>query len=151
MTGSGKTEVYFEAVAETLRRGKQALILLPEIALTGAFLDRFAARFGSRPAEWHSEVGSRQRERVWRAVANGEARAVVGARSALFLPFPDLGLIVVDEEHDPAYKQDEGVAYHARDMAVVRGQPLRLSGGAVVRHAVGRDARQRRSRALRRI
>jgi primosomal protein N' (replication factor Y) (superfamily II helicase) len=129
VTGSGKTEVYFEAVAETLRRGKQALILLPEIALTGAFLDRFAARFGSRPAEWHSEVGTRQRERVWRAVASGEARAVVGARSSLFLPFPDLGLIVVDEEHDSAYKQDEGVAYHARDMAVVRGN---LSGFPVV-------------------
>jgi primosomal protein N' (replication factor Y) len=129
VTGSGKTEVYFEAVAETLRRGKQALILLPEIALTGAFLDRFAGRFGSRPAEWHSEVGARQRERVWRAVAHGEARAVVGARSALFLPFPDLGLIVVDEEHDPAYKQEEGVTYHARDMAVVRGN---LSGFPVV-------------------
>jgi primosomal protein N' (replication factor Y) len=129
VTGSGKTEVYFEAVAETLRRGKQALILLPEIALTGAFLDRFAARFGSRPAEWHSEVGSRQRERVWRSVANGEARALVGARSALLLPFPDLGLIVVDEEHDPAYKQDEGVSYHARDMAVVRAN---LSGFPIV-------------------
>jgi len=121
VTGSGKTEVYFEAVAETLRAGKQALILLPEIALTGAFLDRFAARFGSRPAEWHSEVPKRQRERAWRAVAEGEARALVGARSALFLPFPNLGLIVVDEEHDPAYKQEEGVTYHARDMAVVRG------------------------------
>jgi primosomal protein N' (replication factor Y) len=129
VTGSGKTEVYFEAVAETLRGGKQALILLPEIALTGAFLDRFAARFGSRPAEWHSEVSTRQRARVWRAVAAGEARAVVGARSALFLPFPDLGLIVVDEEHDPAYKQEDGVAYHARDMAVVRGS---LSGFPVV-------------------
>jgi primosomal protein N' (replication factor Y) len=129
VTGSGKTEVYFEAVAETLRAGRQALILLPEIALTGAFLDRFAARFGSLPAEWHSEVGARQRERVWRAVARGEARAVVGARSSLFLPFPDLGLIVVDEEHDPAYKQEEGVTYHARDMAVVRGN---LSGFHVV-------------------
>ena len=129
VTGSGKTEVYFEAVAETLRRGKQALILLPEIALTGAFLDRFAARFRSRPAEWHSEVGARQRERVWRAVANGEVRALVGARSALFLPFPNLGLIVVDEEHDSAYKQEEGVTYHARDMAVVRAN---LSGFPVI-------------------
>jgi primosomal protein N' (replication factor Y) len=129
VTGSGKTEVYFEAVAETLRRGKQALILLPEIALTGAFLDRFAARFGSRPAEWHSEVGSKARTRVWRAVANGEVRALVGARSALFLPFANLGLIVVDEEHDQAYKQEEGVTYHARDMAVVRGN---LSGFPVV-------------------
>jgi primosomal protein N' (replication factor Y) len=129
VTGSGKTEVYFEAVAETLRQGKQALVLLPEIALTGAFLDRFAARFGSRPCEWHSEVGSKTRERVWRAVAAGEVRAVVGARSALFLPFPDLGLIIVDEEHDGAYKQEEGVTYHARDMAVVRGH---LSGFPVV-------------------
>jgi primosomal protein N' (replication factor Y) len=129
VTGSGKTEVYFEAVAETLRQGRQALILIPEIALTGAFLDRFAARFGSRPAEWHSEVGTAQRERVWRAVARGEARAVVGARSALFLPYPDLGLIVVDEEHDPAYKQEDGVSYHARDMAVARGH---LSGFPVV-------------------
>jgi primosomal protein N' (replication factor Y) len=88
VTGSGKTEVYFEAVAETLKRGRQALILLPEIALTGAFLDRFAARFGSRPAEWHSEVGARQRERVWRAVARGEVRALIGARSALFPAVP---------------------------------------------------------------
>ena len=131
VTGAGKTEVYFEAVAETLRLGKQALILLPEIALTGAFLDRFAARFGSRPAEWHSEIGIKSRARVWRAVARGEARALVGARSALFLPFPNLGLIVVDEEHDPAYKQEEGVSYHARDMAVVRanlsGLPIILS------------------------
>jgi primosomal protein N' (replication factor Y) len=122
VTGAGKTEVYFEAVAEVLWQGRQALILLPEISLTGAFLDRFAARFGSRPAEWHSEVGTRGRERVWRAVARGEASAVVGARSALFLPFPRLGLIVVDEEHDAAYKQEEGVTYHARDMAVVRAK-----------------------------
>jgi primosomal protein N' (replication factor Y) len=129
VTGSGKTEVYFEAVAEALRQGRQALILLPEIALTGAFLDRFAARFGSRPAEWHSEIGSRQRARVWRSVASGETRALVGARSALFLPFPDLGLIVVDEEHDPAYKQEEGVTYNARDMAVVRAS---LAGFPVV-------------------
>jgi len=121
ITGSGKTEVYFEAVAETLRRGRQALVLLPEIALTTDFLDRFARRFGARPAEWHSEVPSRQRERVWRGVARGEIQAVVGARSALFLPFPDLGLVVVDEEHDGAYKQEEGVTYNARDMAVVRG------------------------------
>jgi primosomal protein N' (replication factor Y) len=129
VTGSGKTEVYCEAVAEALRRGRQALVLLPEIALTGAFLDRFAARFGSRPAEWHSEVGTKQRARVWRAVSRGEVRAVVGARSALFLPFSELGLIVIDEEHDPAYKQEDGVAYNARDMAVVRGS---LSGFPVV-------------------
>lgn len=122
VTGSGKTEVYFEAVAEALKAGGQVLILLPEIALTTAFLERFAARFGQRPAEWHSDVPPRVRERVWRGVASGEVRAVVGARSALFLPFPELRLLVVDEEHDPAYKQDEGVTYHARDMAVMRGR-----------------------------
>ncbi len=120
VTGSGKTEVYFEAVAEMLRRGRQALILMPEIALTAQFLDRFAARFGVRPAEWHSELSPRKRARSWRAVSAGAARVVAGARSALFLPFADLGLVIVDEEHDPAYKQEDGVRYHARDMAVVR-------------------------------
>ena len=120
VTGSGKTEVYFEAVAETIRAGKQALILLPEIALTTQFLDRFAERFGVRPAEWHSQVSPRRRARTWEAVAKGEVAVVAGARSALFLPFAKLGLIVVDEEHDPAYKQEDGVHYHARDMAVVR-------------------------------
>ena len=122
VTGSGKTEVYFEAVAEALRERRQALVLLPEIALTAQFLDRFAARFGARPAEWHSGLTERQRERVWTAAASGEARVVVGARSALFLPFADLGLIVVDEEHEGAYKQEEGVIYNARDMAVVRAR-----------------------------
>jgi primosomal protein N' (replication factor Y) len=122
VTGSGKTEVYFEAVASALRMGRQTLILLPEIALTAQFLDRFAARFGVRPAEWHSGVPARRRERLWSAVANGEARVVAGARSALFLPFESLGLIVVDEEHEGAYKQEEGVAYNARDMAVVRAR-----------------------------
>ena len=122
VTGSGKTEVYFEAVAEALRQGRQALVLLPEIALTAQFLDRFAARFGARPAEWHSELTERQRQRVWTAAANGEARVVVGARSALFLPFADVGLIVVDEEHEGAYKQEEGVIYNARDLAVVRAR-----------------------------
>ncbi|MGD0334309.1 MAG: primosomal protein N' [Xanthobacteraceae bacterium] len=121
VTGSGKTEVYFEAVAEMIRRGRQSLILMPEIALTAQFLDRFAARFGVRPAEWHSELSPRKRARTWRAVADGDVSVVVGARSALFLPYADLGLIVVDEEHDPAYKQEDGVRYHARDMAVVRG------------------------------
>ena len=122
VTGSGKTEVYFEAIAEALRQGRQALVLLPEIALTAQFLDRFAERFGARPAEWHSGLTERQRERTWSAVASGEARAVVGARSALFLPFADLGLIVVDEEHEGAYKQEDGVVYNARDMAVVRAR-----------------------------
>jgi len=121
VTGSGKTEVYFETVADTIRRGRQSLILMPEIALTAQFLDRFAARFGVRPAEWHSELSPRKRARTWRAVADGDVSVVVGARSALFLPYADLGLIVVDEEHDPAYKQEDGVRYHARDMAVVRG------------------------------
>jgi primosomal protein N' (replication factor Y) len=121
VTGSGKTEVYFEAVADTIRGGRQSLILMPEIALTTQFLDRFSGRFGVRPAAWHSELTPRQRARTWRAVAAGEVSVVVGARSALFLPYADLGLIIVDEEHDPAYKQEDGVRYHARDMAVVRG------------------------------
>src|SRR6185369_16342731 len=120
ITGSGKTEVYFEAVAAALRRGHQVLILLPEIALTPDFLDRFARRFGARPAEWHSEVAPRMRERVWRGITDGRVRVVCGARSALFLPFRELGLIVVDEEHDLAYKQEDRVFYNARDMAVVR-------------------------------
>ena len=126
VTGSGKTEVYFEAVADTIHRGRQSLILMPEIALTAQFLDRFAARFGTRPAEWHSELSPRKRARVWRAVADGQVAVVVGARSALFLPYADLGLIVVDEEHDQAYKQEDGVHYHARDMAVVRGHIARI-------------------------
>jgi primosomal protein N' (replication factor Y) (superfamily II helicase) len=126
VTGSGKTEVYFEAVAETLRNGKQTLILMPEIALTGQFLDRFAKRFGVRPLEWHSELTPRTRARNWAAIAAGEAQVVVGARSALFLPYANLGLIVVDEEHDQAYKQDEGAHYHARDMAVVRAHIAKI-------------------------
>jgi len=120
VTGSGKTEVYFEAVAEALRSGKQVLILVPEIALTIQFLDRFEARFGCRPAEWHSDLSQKERRHVWRGVASGEVRALVGARSALFLPFPELGLIVVDEEHERAFKQEDGTVYHGRDMAVVR-------------------------------
>ncbi len=126
VTGSGKTGVYFEAVADTIRRGRQSLILMPEIALTAQFLDRFAARFGTRPAEWHSELSPRRRARTWSAVAKGEVSVVVGARSALFLPYADLGLIAVDEEHDPAYKQEDGVHYHARDMAVVRGHIAKI-------------------------
>ncbi|GGF46856.1 primosomal protein N' [Azorhizobium oxalatiphilum] len=122
VTGSGKTEVYFEAVAESIRAGRQALILLPEIALTQAFLDRFTRRFGVTPAEWHSGVSTRRRGRILRGVAEGEVQVVAGARSALFLPFRDLALTIVDEEHDPAYKQEDGVAYHARDMAVVRAR-----------------------------
>ena len=126
VTGSGKTEVYFEAVAEALARGRQSLILMPEIALTAQFLDRFAARFGVRPAEWHSQVSPRRRYRTWYAIAAGDVSVVAGARSALFLPYADLGLIVVDEEHDGAYKQEDGVHYHARDMAVVRGHIAKI-------------------------
>jgi primosomal protein N' (replication factor Y) len=122
VTGSGKTEVYLEAVAEAVAQGRQALVLLPEIALSAQFLDRFARRFGTAPAVWHSDLKSRTRRATWRAVAMGEAPVVVGARSALFLPFPDLGLVVVDEEHETAFKQEDGVVYHARDMAVVRAR-----------------------------
>lgn len=121
VTGSGKTEVYFEAVAEAIRQQRQVLILLPEIALTAAFLERFQERFGCRPAEWHSDVPPRMREKVWRQSANGDVRVVAGARSSLFLPFAELGLIIVDEEHDAAYKQEDRVFYNARDMSVVRG------------------------------
>ncbi len=131
VTGSGKTEVYLEAVAECLRAGRQALVLLPEIALTADFLTRVEARFGARPAEWHSGVTVTERRRVWRMLATGQAQLVVGARSALFLPFRELGLIVVDEEHDSSYKQEEGVLYNARDMAVLRaaicGAPVVLA------------------------
>ena len=126
VTGSGKTEVYFEAIAENIRRGKQTLILMPEIALTGQFLDRFAQRFGVRPLEWHSELTPRTRARNWAAISEGKAPVVVGARSALFLPYADLGLIIVDEEHDQAYKQDDGAHYHARDMAVVRAHIAKI-------------------------
>ena len=126
VTGSGKTEVYFEAVAATLRAGRQALVLLPEIALTGQWLERFEQRFGARPAEWHSDLTGVERRTAWRAIASGQARVVVGARSALFLPYPDLGLIVVDEEQEVAYKQEDGVAYQARDMAVLRGHLARV-------------------------
>lgn len=120
VTGSGKTEVYLEAVAEALRCGRQALVLLPEIALTAEFITRVEARFGARPAEWHSGVTMTERRRIWKMVGQGGAQMVVGARSALFLPFRDLGLIVVDEEHDTSYKQEDGVLYNARDMAVLR-------------------------------
>ena len=120
VTGSGKTEVYLEAVATCLRAGRQALVLLPEIALTAEFLTRVEDRFGARPAEWHSGVTMTERRRAWKMVAEGGAELVVGARSALFLPYRDLGLIVVDEEHDTSYKQEDGVLYNARDMAVLR-------------------------------
>ncbi len=129
VTGSGKTEVYLEAVADCLRRGRQALVLLPEIALTSEFLNRVEVRFGARPAEWHSGVTMTERRRAWRMIGQGAAQLIVGARSALFLPFRDLGLIVVDEEHDSSYKQEEGALYNARDMAVLRAS---LTGAQVV-------------------
>ncbi len=120
VTGSGKTEVYFEAVANALNAGKQVLVLLPEIILTTAWLTRFEKRFGVMPALWHSSITPKTRRDTWEAVRSGQAKVVVGARSALFLPFQDLGLIVVDEEHDASFKQEEGVLYNARDMAIVR-------------------------------
>ncbi|MGD9617396.1 MAG: primosomal protein N' [Alphaproteobacteria bacterium] len=126
VTGSGKTETYFASIAAALDAGRQILVLLPEIALGAQWLDRFRRRFGTEPAQWHSEIGQATRRNTWRAVASGRARVVVGARSALFLPFPDLGLIIVDEEHDPSYKQDDGVAYQARDMAVLRASVARI-------------------------
>jgi len=122
VTGSGKTEVYLEAVAECMAQNRQALVLLPEIALSSQWLERFTSRFGVAPAVWHSDLASRTRRLTWRAVADGAAPVVVGARSALFLPFPDLGLVIVDEEHETAFKQEDGVVYHARDMAVVRAR-----------------------------
>ena len=122
VTGAGKTEVYFEAIATALDAGRDVLVMLPEIALSAQWLARFRARFGVEPSVWHSELGTRRRRETWRAVAEGRAQVVVGARSALWLPFRNLGLIVVDEEHDAAFKQEDGVIYHARDMAVVRAR-----------------------------
>ena len=122
VTGSGKTECYFEAVAEAIRLGRQVLVLLPEIALTENFLRRFAVRFGVAPVLWHSSLKAAERRRAWRAIAYGGAQVVVGARSALFLPYAQLGLIVVDEAHEVSFKQDEGVRYNARDVAVIRAR-----------------------------
>jgi primosomal protein N' (replication factor Y) (superfamily II helicase) len=120
VTGSGKTETYFAALAAALAGGRQVLVLLPEIALSAQWLGRFRERFGVLPPQWHSDIGAAERRDTWRGVATGRVRVVVGARSALFLPFPELGLIIVDEEHDPSYKQEDGVIYQARDMAVLR-------------------------------
>ena len=126
VTGAGKTEVYFEAIAAALAGGRQVLVLLPEIALTSQWLGRFEERFAAAPTMWHSELKASQRRFNWRAVADGRARVVVGARSALFLPYCELGLIVVDEEHDAGFKQEDGVIYHARDMAVARASLGRM-------------------------
>lgn len=129
VTGSGKTEVYLEAVANQISKGGQVLVLLPEIALTSEFIQRVEARFGQKPAEWHSGVTMTERRRIWKMVGQGGAQLVVGARSALFLPFQSLCLIVVDEEHDPSYKQEDGVLYNARDMAVLRAS---LAGSKII-------------------
>ncbi|WP_324260574.1 primosomal protein N' [Altererythrobacter sp. H2] len=126
VTGSGKTEVYGEAVAAALRAGRQVLVLLPEIALTEAFLRRFEDRFGAPPVTWHSSLKSSERRRAWRAIAGGTAQVVVGARSSLFLPYANLGLIVVDEAHEVSFKQDDGVRYNARDVAVMRARFERI-------------------------
>jgi len=122
VTGSGKTETYFEPVAEALRMGRQVLVLLPEIALTENFLSRFEERFGAPPVLWHSSLRSTERRRAWRAIAQASAQVVVGARSALFLPYADLGLIIVDEAHEISFKQDDGVRYNARDVSVMRAR-----------------------------
>ena len=129
VTGSGKTEVYLEAVAESIRGGRQSLVLLPEIALTAQFLKRVKTKFGAMPGEWHSQVSQSERRRVWRKAAKGTVQLVVGARSAIYLPFKDLGLIVIDEEHDISYKQDDGILYNARDMAVLRAS---IAGASIV-------------------
>lgn len=120
ITGSGKTEVFFEAIAAALKQKRQVLVLLPEIALTPQLEKRFTSRFGFVPAIWHSDVSAGNKVKTWRGVVDGSLPIVVGARSALFLPFKNLGLIVVDEEHDSSYKQEEGTIYHGRDMAVLR-------------------------------
>ena len=134
VTGSGKTEVYLEAVANCLAAGQQALVLLPEIALTSEFILRVEDRFGAKPAEWHSGVTMTERRRTWKMAAQGGLQLVVGARSSLFLPFRSLGLIVVDEEHDSSYKQEDGVLYNARDMAVLRAS-IAGEDYTVLRHA----------------
>lgn len=129
VTGAGKTEVYFEAVAAALSAGRQVLILVPEISLSNAFLGRFEARFGVKPGLWHSGLSEAERKATWKAVSSGACKVVVGARSALFLPYASLGLVIIDEEHDQGYKQEDGVRYHARDMAVLRAH---LEGFSVV-------------------
>jgi primosomal protein N' (replication factor Y) len=122
VTGSGKTETYFEPVAEAIRLGQQVLVLLPEIALTENFLNRFERRFGAAPVLWPSSLKSTERRRAWRAISDGGAQVIVGARSALFLPYRKLGLIVVDEAHEVSFKQDDGVRYNARDVSVMRAR-----------------------------
>ena len=120
VTGSGKTIVYFERIKEILKKNKQILILLPEIFLTNQFKDRFEEFFGFMPSIWHSKIGIKSKRKIWQGITNNSLKLVIGARSSLLLPFKNLGLIVLDEEHDPSYKQDEGIIYHARDMAIAR-------------------------------
>ena len=150
VTGSGKTETYFAALAAALAAGRQVLVLLPEIALGAQWLERFRGRFGALPAQWHSDIGEAERRDTWRAVITGRARVVVGARSALFLPFPELGLIIVDEEHDPSYQQEDGVIYQARDMAVLRASlaqiPIVLVSATLSLETVVNVARHRYER-----
>ena len=122
ITGSGKTQVYFDAVLNAYNNGKSVLLMMPEIALTAQFMDRFKQRFGNPPVVWHSNLTSARRRDIWRGVANGDIRIIVGTRSALFLPWQNLGLIVVDEEHDTSYKQEDMGNYHARDMAILRAK-----------------------------
>ena len=129
VTGSGKTEVYFDLIEAAMAQNAQTLVLLPEIALSVQWLERYQARFGEAPCVWHSDITPAQKRKVWHRVIQGQAKVVVGARSSLFLPFAHLKLIIVDEEHDPSYKQEEGVIYNARDMAVVRGK---LEGALVI-------------------
>ena len=119
-TGSGKTIVYFEALKKLINKGFQGLILLPEIGLTGQFEQKFYEFFGFKPAVWHSGVSKKKKEIIWSGINEGKINVIIGARSSLFLPFKNLGLIIVDEEHDQSYKQDEGVIYNARDMAIAR-------------------------------
>ena len=120
VTGSGKTIVYFERIKEILKKDQQVLILLPEIFLTNQFKDRFEEFFGFTPAIWHSKIGIKSKRKIWQSIIDNNLKLVIGARSSLLLPFKNLGLIVLDEEHDPSYKQDEGIIYHARDMAIAR-------------------------------
>ena len=121
VTGSGKTIVYFEKIRENIKNNKQVLVLLPEIFLTSQFNQRFEEYFGFKPAVWHSKITKKKRRLIWQNIINGKLKLILGARSSLFLPFKNLGLIIVDEEHDASYKQDEGIRYNARDMAISRG------------------------------
>ena len=119
-TGSGKTFVYFEALKSIIQKGFQGLILLPEIGLTGQFQQKFVEYFGFNPAVWHSGISKKKKEIIWNGISNGKIQVIIGARSSLFLPFKKLGIIIVDEEHDQSFKQDEGITYNARDMAIAR-------------------------------